>query len=145
MIRAVLPVEFFNVRLTHRIPLADRSGRILWNNCPLPVAGEGLVRIVHDTAVIVGKAKGATRLMLDEIVPLSQLYVVPDNLHVFIAIRRGLLMEEPEGVNKFMDYRSLPHAPLADRVSLQIQVLHFPLVPHLRVTASVFTLQIPSN
>lgn len=96
---------------------------------------------MHDTGVVVGESKGATRRMLDEIVLLPHLDIVPDYLHEVIPISGRLLVEKAQSVNKFMNNRPLSHASLSDRVSLQVQVLHFALVANVRVTARVFALE----
>lgn len=137
---AVFLVELMNVDLTKLIPLANLGCGILGDNGSFAVAGEGLVGVMHDAAVVVWVAKGAALLVFEEIVLLAHFYVVPHNLHVIISIRCTLLMEESQGMNKLMDNRTLSHAALSHRMSMQIEILHFALVAHLGVATRVLCL-----
>lgn len=123
----ILLVQLLNVYVRHRFTLSNFRCFVFWNNSPFSVAGERLVRIVHHTVVIVGESKGAARLVFDKIIPLPHFNVVPHNLHIVIAVSGTLLVEEAQRMNEFMDDGALPHASLAQRVSLQIQVLHIVL------------------
>lgn len=118
--RTVLLVELLDVCRAHLVPLANLRRTILGHNRSFAVAGKCLVGIVHHTSVVIGETEGAARLVLQKVVLAAHLNVVPHNLHVFVPVGGGLLMKKSECMNKFVDYRALSHAALANLVAMQV-------------------------